>query len=669
MDGQAQRLSTRAWALTGAFLFAAFWALYLFSSPADLYLDDSGETVTVGALLGIGHPPGYPLHTLLGRLASLLPWATPPWRLNGLAVLWGALLGMGLGLAALRHLLQRGLTPPAAWPAAVLLAMLLALGPVQWHNALGAKGSIYQLNNLLSLGLLALLAAPDTPRLRWLRLFWLGLGLAMAHHYMSQLPLLPAYAWLLWRRGPGLRAALRPAWLLLPGLALYAYLPLRWRLQPELAWGSFAGWQEFWFFFFRLQYAAGELTRGLGTSAAQAWHALGLAWREGSAVLLPLAVLGAWQGRRDARVQALGLGWLAGLAAVSLYLNLKPERLDLMRPYLFPAYLCQAWLAAEGLSVLLRRAGAPWDRTLAVLGLLGALLWGAWQWPAQSLAQHHYASDNAKAVLQALPRNALLLAQGDAIIFPLWHRQRVLRERPDVAVIGLAVLPMDWVRQDLARRHPDLRHPSVRGPIGAESVGRLTQAYLELNRHRPLYAAFNRFDPPIPGWSLHSEGQVWRAVPGEAADSPALRRAAVARLQASSLRGFTSRPLDPRTLTLIVGDRAISYNSLGVAAEEGGSPMEALGYYTQARRLHPENPDFPFNQGNALHALGRLEQAEAAFRAAIAVDPRYVNGWFNLGVTLHQRGRSDGAKAAFRQVLKLDPTKNDVRQILTQLGG
>jgi tetratricopeptide (TPR) repeat protein len=118
-----------------------------------------------------------------------------------------------------------------------------------------------------------------------------------------------------------------------------------------------------------------------------------------------------------------------------------------------------------------------------------------------------------------------------------------------------------------------------------------------------------------------------------------------------------------------VGDRAISYNSLGVAAEEGGAPAEALALFTRARQLHPENPDFPFNQGNALHALGRLDQAEAAYRASVAVDPGYLNGWYNLGVTLHQRGRFDEAKAAFRQVLRLDPGKADVRQILQQLGG
>jgi tetratricopeptide (TPR) repeat protein len=664
MRTQAERLPTRVWALAGALLFLGlFWA-FLRSSPADLYLDDSGETVTVAARLGLSHPPGYPIHTLIAHELSTLPWASPAWRVNLLAVLCGALCATALGLGALRVLLPLGLG--SALTLASALAVLLAAGPVYWHNALGAKGSIYQLNNVFSVLLLGLLAWEPSSARR-LRAFTLLLGLALAHHYMSQLPLLPAYAWLLWRQRH-LRLVLREAWLLLPGILLYGYLPLRWQQHPDLAWGSFASWKDFWFYFFRLQYAAAELTRSAATTGVQAWHALGLIWREGAGILVLLAAAGAWQGRRKPWIQALGLGWLASLLSVALYLNLKAERLDLMQPYLFPAYLCQAGLAIEGTRWLFTHLALKWRLAAAGLALAGALALGTWRWPTLSLSQYYFASDNAESVLQALPRNALLLAQGDAIIFPLWYRQRVLRERPDVAVVGLAVLPMDWVREDLARWHPDLRQPQMSGPIGAESVPRLTEAYLALNQHRPLYAAFNKLDPPLPGWRLQSEGQVWHVLPeSEPSGGAPARAAALQRLSAGRLRGFTQRPLDERTLSLIVGDRAVSYNSLGVEAEES-APAEALAYYALAERMHPESPDYAFNQGNALYALGRRPEALAAFVRSVAVDPHYVNGWYNLGVTSYQMGQIAQAKHAFGQASALAPERQDLRQLLQQLG-
>lgn len=666
MTAAPQRLSTRAWALAGAFLFLLLFFAYLKSSPADLYLDDSGETVTVAASLGIGHPPGYPLASMLEHLAGRLPWAGSAWRVNLMAVLWGALSATLLGLWGLRQALLSRLKPLAALAAAALLALLLAQGPVFWHNALGAKGSLYQLNNLLSLLLLACLVLPASAERRSLRLFWLLFGLSLAHHYMSQAPLLPAYAWLLWRRQRGLRTILRDAWLALPGLALYLYLPLRWAQHPALAWGSFANWQEFWFYFFRLQYAAGEVTRSVQTSWAQGVHALGLILREGAGVLSALAAFGFWAHRKEDVPQALGLGLLAALGAVTLYLNLPAERLDLMQPYLFPAYLCQAGLAAYGSGTLLERLGAPMNAALAGLALSAALLAGAHAWPSLSLQGYYFASDNARSLLQALPPRAILLAQGDAIIFPLWHQQRVLHARPDVAVIGLAVLPMQWVRDDLTRMHPELRSPTVSGPIGAESVGRLTQAYIEMNQDRPIYAAFNRFDPPIPGWQLESEGLVWR-VTRSAQNSPPQREAALRRLDAASQRGFTRRPLDARTLKLIVGDRAICYNSLGVAAEDT-APQEALRYYSLAERLDPANPDYPFNRGNTLHELRRLDEARDAFLKAVTLDARYTNGWYNLGVTAYELGQMPQAKSAFRQVLAQDPKRAGVQALLARLG-
>jgi len=203
----------------------------------------------------------------------------------------------------------------------------------------------------------------------------------------------------------------------------------------------------------------------------------------------------------------------------------------------------------------------------------------------------------------------------------------------------------------------------VRGPIGAESVPALTQSYLRLNGHRPQYAVFNRFDEDSGGWSLRPEGPQYRLIPP--GKSLAVDRALGLRhLALSSLRGFWERPQDPRTLTLIIGDRAIHENGLGLAAEELQRWDEAVASYRRAGALHPENPDYPFNRGNALYGQGRKKEAIAAFEEAVQLDPAYVNGWYNLGVTRYQTGDTEAAQAAFRRVLALDPSRSDVRALV-----
>jgi hypothetical protein len=60
---------------------------------------DSGELVVSAFQLGITHPPGYPLWTLLGHLFSLLPFKSVAWRLNLSSALYQALANTFLSLS------------------------------------------------------------------------------------------------------------------------------------------------------------------------------------------------------------------------------------------------------------------------------------------------------------------------------------------------------------------------------------------------------------------------------------------------------------------------------------------------------------------------------------------------------------------------------------------
>ena len=71
-------------------------------------------------------------------------------------------------------------------------------------------------------------------------------------------------------------------------------------------------------------------------------------------------------------------------------------------------------------------------------------------------------------------------------------------------------------------------------------------------------------------------------------------------------------------------------------------------------------------RGLALRHLNRLEESEAAFRAALAVDPGHADVLFNLGAVLARRGALDEAVAYLRKAAGLDPSKADVRYQLSQ---
>ena len=65
---------------------------------------------------------------------------------------------------------------------------------------------------------------------------------------------------------------------------------------------------------------------------------------------------------------------------------------------------------------------------------------------------------------------------------------------------------------------------------------------------------------------------------------------------------------------------------------------------------------YPYNDlGNLLHQLKRHEEAEAAYRKAIALDPDYATAYNNLGILLRRLKRYEEAEAAHCKAIELDP--------------
>ncbi len=83
--------------------------------------------------------------------------------------------------------------------------------------------------------------------------------------------------------------------------------------------------------------------------------------------------------------------------------------------------------------------------------------------------------------------------------------------------------------------------------------------------------------------------------------------------------------------------------------------VEAEAAYREALRLDPRYVHAHGGLGSALHAQGRYSEAEAAYREALRLDPRYVHAHGGLGSLLHAQARYSEAEAAYREALRLDP--------------
>lgn len=198
-------------------LFVASLAAYvqtLAPSVATLY-DDSLEFPLVSHLLGIAHPTGYPLYTLLGKLFTLGVPQNVAWAVNLLSAVAGALT-VAMVFLVTRQLTRRRLP-------ALLGAAALAASPLFWSQSVIAE--VYTVNSAFVAVLL------------WLALRW------------ARRPLLPVIPFSLLLAAP--RETKRPAQLsgfwsrLPPGVhrafqtvrdtyrRLFPLVPPRRRLQPH----------------------------------------------------------------------------------------------------------------------------------------------------------------------------------------------------------------------------------------------------------------------------------------------------------------------------------------------------------------------------------------------------------------------------------------------------
>ena len=159
---------------------------------------DAAELQYMSSLLGVLHPPGYPLAVLLGKVFSLLPVGPDvAWRINLMQVVCGTLGCLAL-FGALRRLTQQDLPSAIATTA-------YAFSVVVWKS--NATAEVYAFYNMLLLGGVYTAVRFVTERRNlWLYLTAALLGMCVGNR-LSELLVMPGIVlfWLVHRKQTPIR--------------------------------------------------------------------------------------------------------------------------------------------------------------------------------------------------------------------------------------------------------------------------------------------------------------------------------------------------------------------------------------------------------------------------------------------------------------------------------
>lgn len=481
----------RLWALCAGVPAAA---VYLLTVHPGLPGGDSGELITAAHTLGVAHPPGYPLYTLLGKLfITCVPFGSAALRLNILSAILGASAAVVLA-AAVKRLAR---SPSAG----VVAGLCFAFSSSAWKYALVAE--VFALNNLMAAGLLYSLAwvlddagildggASETPGgPRPLYLAALLTGLIPAHQHtllllalpigalMGGLLLLPEPA--VRRALPGFRRPLTLGWSEAGKLAAVAalgllpllHLPLAASRVPALSWGDPSAPGGLLRLLLRMDFGTfGLLGEGwkFTSETRHGWVYLSSLPDRFAFVGAALAAAGA-AGLLFRRWRALGLLSLGVVAAVCAFfwrVSVPDEPLvfrgAVERLYILPDLLVAA-LAGLGAKLVEERIPsgrrAFWGCFMAALTASASL---SLNWDGASQRGNRFMDGLAEGILASLPERSALFVVGDAVSNALRYKTLVEGLRPDTAVVDQELMTYGWYVRGLRRRDPELLPPLGKG--------------------------------------------------------------------------------------------------------------------------------------------------------------------------------------------------------------
>jgi len=507
-------------------------ALYLFTLAPTITLangaGDSGELAAAAYTLGITHPTGYPLYTLLGYIVTRLAPGEPAHSLNVFSALMGAFAVGLLALTALRageRALPRA-PRPLLYAASLLAAAALALDTDFWTEAVVTETRTLAL--ALDALVLALLVVPARRRAGPPLAAALVYGLALCDHLLS-LYLAPAVVILIaaWA-GRDVRRWLALLGLFLLGLTPYLYLPLRAAAHPLANWGDPSTPARFFWVVTGQEYRSSMfgldgagLAAAIQGSLAVLWDGLGAA----TIVAAAIGLVALWRGA-PRLAAALALTFVADVALTSNY-GAPAAPIDLLL-----AALCACVAAAAGwlaVGVLAARLAAPLlverrVRAVVVCAAL-ALLFGVPEIPLATAAQSAVAGswdtsdrDYGVQIVRALPPHSVIFVDDEQTWDVVWYAARALGVGRDVTVVAHPLLAFAWYYRELRalpafdrRLLPD---SAVSSDDGSDIMLVLDRIALLGRAVAPGYHLYSVAVEPAFGRFCHQlhEDPVWRCV-------------------------------------------------------------------------------------------------------------------------------------------------------------
>lgn len=469
--------------ITSLFVFI----VYLFTLAPSVIQIDSGELAAVQATLGIAHPTGYPLFTMLGYLFSLIPLPfIKIYQLNLLAALYSA-LAAGIFTITSKYIIDNlnsfsivklqkskkknkgnqkdessDLNENQKIIFAVIAGLTLSFSKTFWFQSTSVE--VYSLHLLLISFIVFLLLkafVSDSTNNFSMRNYWivfaLGLSLGFSNH-MTTLMILPGTAYLYFNKEKFSSQSFKKlasmifVFLILL-VIIYSYLPIRASQNPHLNWGNpidierilrhISGFQYQVWLFSSTEAAKKQLEYFITNLPSEFFFSL------------ILAVIGLINTIIKAR-KFFVFNLITFISTVIYSINYDISDID---SYFLLAYISLAFFNLFGLVKLYQIMIANKLNQMAVMLVLLLFPFSQFvkSFPEVDQSKTVVYENYTKSLLNSVPENAMILSyQWDYFISASYYFQFVEKFRPEIAIVDKELLRRSWYFNQLERNYPGL---------------------------------------------------------------------------------------------------------------------------------------------------------------------------------------------------------------------
>ncbi len=450
--------------------------IYLITIAPSVIQIDSGELATVQATLGIAHPTGYPLFTIIGYLFLKLPLPfTKIFQANLLALVWcslGVFLFIKSALLILSNITfgvesHKKKSKPSVvesseknifiTTSAVLAGLILAFSKTYWAQSTSVEVYSFQIFLFVLIIYSTLRAYYSEGKLiNWM---WVALSLALGFsNHMTTLLTLPFVAILFFQKEKITVQSFKKIALMLALfipllIALYLYLPLRASSNPSINWGNPVNFENFFRHISGKQYQVWLFT-SMEAAEKQFGYFLKNFAGEFGYIGAFIGLIGIFYSYRYMR------NIFYALTATFIFSVLYSINYDIVDidSYFLLAYIAFSFFIAYGIFKILLYLKQKFNNktaitTVFVISLFPLVL----NFSEVDQSGVYTFEDYTKTVLNSTERNSIIFSyQWDYLVSPSYYFQTVESFRTDVCVIDKELLRRSWFYNQLRRNHPDV---------------------------------------------------------------------------------------------------------------------------------------------------------------------------------------------------------------------